>query len=86
MKTSKGGLSGAAVAQLEGRHRSTGGNSLRAAVLGANDGMVSNLSLVMIDLSAVPTWNDIVTQIRLDPLDNRGEFAIDYIRIEKKGQ
>ncbi|NMC86200.1 MAG: rubrerythrin family protein [Anaerolineaceae bacterium] len=47
MKTSKGGLSGAAVAQLEGRHRSTGGNSLRAAVLGANDGMVSNLSLVM---------------------------------------
>jgi len=43
----KGGLSGAAVAQLEGRHRSTGGNSLRAAVLGANDGMVSNLSLVM---------------------------------------
>lgn len=40
----------------------------------------------MIDLSAVPTWNDIVTQIRLDPLDNRGEFAIDYIRIEKKGQ
>jgi VIT1/CCC1 family predicted Fe2+/Mn2+ transporter len=47
MKTSKGGLSGSAVAQLEGRHRSTGGNSLRAAVLGANDGMVSNLSLVM---------------------------------------
>ena len=33
--------------QLEGRHRSTGGNALRAAVLGANDGLVSNLSLVM---------------------------------------
>ncbi|MPM95318.1 hypothetical protein SDC9_142472 [bioreactor metagenome] len=32
---------------MEGRHRSSGGNSLRAAVLGANDGMVSNLSLVM---------------------------------------
>ena len=45
--TSKGGLSGPALAQLEGRHRSTGGNSLRAAVLGANDGLVSNLSLVM---------------------------------------
>jgi VIT1/CCC1 family predicted Fe2+/Mn2+ transporter len=45
--SSKGGLSGSALAQLEGRHRSTGGNSLRAAVLGANDGMVSNLSLVM---------------------------------------
>ena len=33
--------------QLEGRHRSAGGNALRAAVLGANDGLVSNLSLVM---------------------------------------
>ncbi|HEY3917671.1 MAG TPA: VIT1/CCC1 family protein [Stellaceae bacterium] len=41
-----GGLSGSALAQLEGRHR-TGGNALRAAVLGANDGLVSNLSLVM---------------------------------------
>lgn len=43
----KGGMSGDALAQLEGRHRMTGGNALRAAVLGANDGMVSNLSLVM---------------------------------------
>lgn len=43
----KGGLTGGAVAQLEGRHRATGGNALRAAVLGANDGLVSNLSLVM---------------------------------------
>ena len=42
----RGGLSGSALAQLEGRHR-TGGNALRAAVLGANDGLVSNLSLVM---------------------------------------
>ncbi|MBI3287083.1 MAG: VIT1/CCC1 transporter family protein [Chloroflexi bacterium] len=41
------GLEGGAVAQLEGRHRATGGNALRAAVLGANDGLVSNLSLVM---------------------------------------
>jgi VIT1/CCC1 family predicted Fe2+/Mn2+ transporter len=41
-----GGLSGSALAQIEGRHR-TGGNALRAAVLGANDGLVSNLSLVM---------------------------------------
>jgi len=41
-----GGLTGSALAQLEGRHR-TGGNALRAAVLGANDGLVSNLSLVM---------------------------------------
>ena len=41
------GMTGSAVAQMEGRHRSTGGNALRAAVLGANDGLVSNLSLVM---------------------------------------
>jgi len=40
------GASGSALARLEGRHRS-GGNALRAAVLGANDGLVSNLSLVM---------------------------------------
>jgi VIT1/CCC1 family predicted Fe2+/Mn2+ transporter len=42
-----GGLSGGALAQLEGRHRGGSGNALRAAVLGANDGLVSNLSLVM---------------------------------------
>ena len=40
------GIPGGTLAQLEGRHR-TGGNALRAAVLGANDGLVSNLSLVM---------------------------------------
>lgn len=42
-----GGVAGSVVAQLEGRHKSAGGNALRAAVLGANDGLVSNLSLVM---------------------------------------
>ncbi|AGH49456.1 hypothetical protein G432_08655 [Sphingomonas sp. MM-1] len=42
----KGGLSGPTLALLEGRHRG-GGNTLRAAVLGANDGLVSNMSLVM---------------------------------------
>jgi VIT1/CCC1 family predicted Fe2+/Mn2+ transporter len=43
----RSGMEGSAVAQLEGRHRTAGGNALRAAVLGANDGLVSNLSLVM---------------------------------------
>ncbi len=43
----QGGMGGGALAQLEGRHRAGGGNALRAAVLGANDGLVSNLSLVM---------------------------------------
>jgi vacuolar iron transporter family protein len=32
---------------LEGRHHAIDGNALRAAVLSANDGLVSNLSLVM---------------------------------------
>ncbi|HYS17061.1 MAG TPA: VIT1/CCC1 transporter family protein [Candidatus Binatia bacterium] len=41
------GLEGSFLARLEGRHRSVGGNALRAAVLGANDGLCSNLSLVM---------------------------------------
>jgi VIT1/CCC1 family predicted Fe2+/Mn2+ transporter len=35
------------IAAVEGRHRGATGNALRAAVLGANDGLVSNLSLVM---------------------------------------
>ncbi len=45
--SSAGGLPGETLARLEGRHRGGGGNALRAAVLGANDGLVSNLSLVM---------------------------------------
>jgi vacuolar iron transporter family protein len=43
---SPAGFSGATIARLEGRHRALGGNALRAAVLGANDGLCSNLSLV----------------------------------------
>lgn len=41
-------ISGEKLSKLEGRrHKSVGGNALRAAVLGANDGLVSNMSLVM---------------------------------------
>jgi vacuolar iron transporter family protein len=44
----RGGIAGSTLAQLEGRHRNTGGgNALRAAVLGASDGLTSNMSLVM---------------------------------------
>ncbi len=46
-RSTSGGMEGNALAQIEGRHRGAGGNALRAAVLGANDGLVSNLSLVM---------------------------------------
>jgi VIT1/CCC1 family predicted Fe2+/Mn2+ transporter len=41
------GIEGGAIARIEGRHRGSGGNQLRAAVLGANDGLVSNLSISM---------------------------------------
>jgi len=42
-----GGAPGGELARVEGRHRNASGNALRAAVLGANDGLCSNLSLVM---------------------------------------
>ena len=53
------GLAGPTLAMLEGRHRG-GGNTLRAAVLGANDGLVSNLSLVMGVAGAAVAENTIV--------------------------
>jgi VIT1/CCC1 family predicted Fe2+/Mn2+ transporter/rubrerythrin len=54
------GMSGPALAALEGRHRGAGGNALRAAVLGANDGLVSNLSLVMGVAGAVSAQHTIL--------------------------
>ncbi len=49
------GAAGSELARVEGRHRNVGGNALRAAVLGANDGLCSNLSLVMGVAGAVPS-------------------------------
>ena len=46
------GASGSNLAKIEGRHRNVGSNALRAAVLGANDGLCSNMSLVMGALGA----------------------------------
>jgi vacuolar iron transporter family protein len=40
-------IAGTTLTRFEKRHRSVGGNALRAAVLGGNDGLVSNFSLVM---------------------------------------
>lgn len=40
-------VTGAQLSKFESRHRSVGGNAIRAAVLGGNDGLVSNFSLVM---------------------------------------
>ncbi len=44
---SRGGMEGGVLARIEGRHRTAGGNALRAAVLGASDGLLSNFNLVM---------------------------------------
>jgi VIT1/CCC1 family predicted Fe2+/Mn2+ transporter len=60
MSSMRGGFAGADVMRMEGRHRSAGGNALRAAVLGANDGLVSNLSLVMGVAGAAMTGNAIL--------------------------
>jgi VIT1/CCC1 family predicted Fe2+/Mn2+ transporter/rubrerythrin len=40
-------VTGSQLSKFEKKHRSVGGNAIRAAVLGGNDGLVSNFSLVM---------------------------------------
>jgi len=61
-KSTHGGVEGSALAQIEGRHRTAGGNALRAAVLGAEDGLVSNLSLVMgVAGAALPSTSVLLT-------------------------
>ena len=47
LMANKRGLGGEQLGRIEGKHKTVGGNALRAAVLGANDGLVSNMSLVM---------------------------------------
>ena len=56
----RGGLTGGTLARIEGRHRTGSGNALRAAVLGANDGLVSNLSLVTGVIGANLTSHDVL--------------------------
>jgi VIT1/CCC1 family predicted Fe2+/Mn2+ transporter len=51
--------SGADIARAEPWHRAASGNNLRAAVLGANDGLVSNFCLVM-GVAGAGTSNQIV--------------------------
>lgn len=41
------GITGPQITKFEKRHRSVGGNAIRAAVLGGNDGLISNFSLIM---------------------------------------
>ena len=53
-------ISGTTLARFEKRHRSVGGNALRAAVLGGNDGLVSNFSLVMGIAGATSGQNEVL--------------------------
>ena len=71
-----GGISGGSVAQLEGRHRAGGGNALRAAVLGANDGLLSVLSLVMGVAGANMTGHQVLITGLAGMLAGSGSMAL----------
>ena len=73
---SSSGLPGGTVAQLEGRHRASGGNALRAAVLGANDGLVSILSLTMGVAGATNSKPDILIAGLAGVLAGAGSMAL----------
>jgi len=73
---SSGGLPGGSVAQLEGRHRAGGGNALRAAVLGANDGLLSILSLTMGVAGATNSRPDILIAGLAGVLAGAGSMAL----------
>lgn len=73
---SSGGLPGGTVAQLEGRHKASGGNALRAAVLGANDGLVSILSLTMGVAGATNSRPDILIAGLAGVLAGAGSMAL----------
>ncbi len=73
---SSAGLPGGTVAQLEGRHRAGGGNALRAAVLGANDGLVSILSLAMGVAGATSSNKDVLIAGLAGVLAGAGSMAL----------
>lgn len=73
---SSGGLAGGSIAQLEGRHRGGGGNALRAAVLGANDGLVSILSLTMGVAGATNSNTDVLIAGLAGLLAGAGSMAL----------
>jgi len=70
------GAEGPFIAKLEGRHRAAAGNALRAAVLGANDGLVSNLSLVMGVAGASLTGREIAITGLAGLLAGAGSMAL----------
>jgi len=74
--TSGTGLAGGSIAQLEGRHRAGSGNALRAAVLGANDGLVSILSLTMGVAGATNSNTDVLIAGLAGLLAGAGSMAL----------
>ncbi|MSQ31553.1 MAG: rubrerythrin family protein [Dehalococcoidia bacterium] len=61
LSRSREGVHGSVIGRIESRHRALGGgNALRAAVLGANDGLVSNLALVAGFAGAAPRQGAII--------------------------
>lgn len=71
-----GGLQGGSIARLEGRHRAGGGNALRASVLGANDGLVSILSLTMGVAGATSSNTDVLIAGLAGLLAGAGSMAL----------
>ena len=71
-----GGLQGGSIARLEGRHRASGGNALRASVLGANDGLVSILSLSMGVAGATSSNADVLIAALAGLLAGAGSMAL----------
>jgi VIT1/CCC1 family predicted Fe2+/Mn2+ transporter len=53
-------VGGTLLSKFEGKHKGVGGNELRAAVLGSNDGLVSNMSLVMGVIGATSGHSQII--------------------------
>ena len=74
--STSGGLAGGSIAQLEGRHRAGSGNALRAAVLGANDGLVSILSLTMGVAGATSSNTDVLIAGLAGLLAGAGSMAL----------
>ncbi len=71
-----GGLQGGSIARLEGRHRAGGGNALRASVLGANDGLLSILSLTMGVAGATSSNADVLIASLAGLLAGAGSMAL----------
>jgi VIT1/CCC1 family predicted Fe2+/Mn2+ transporter len=70
------GVEGGALGRFEGRHRATSGNALRAAVLGANDGLLSNFSLVMGVAGAQVSGNTVLVTGLAGLLAGAGSMAM----------